>query len=219
MTRRAATTIGPSTRAEALMTSGAASYVELEQFTRVLFRAAADVSLTPGAHRVAKEEYAGHMTTKIRCLHAPLRSRSALLVKAEKGNRIKQAGYAPGSSWHLRHWAGMDEERLVDQEWSANSYDENEGRSAWPVCQLQRRMTRRSGCWLLRGSRVVCHTVRSRLKALTRNSHQLHEIRASRPRAHSHNARRPRTHRLRPSSPRRPAAPERGAGRHRSLAC
>lgn len=109
------------------MTSGAASYVELEQFTRVLFRAAADVSLTPGAHRVAKEEYAGHMTTKIRCLHAPLRSRSALLVKAEKGNRIKQAGYAPGSSWHLRHWAGMDEERLVDQEWSANSYDENDG--------------------------------------------------------------------------------------------
>ena len=127
MTRRASPTIGPAGRAALLMSSGLVSYVELDFPTRIIFRPSSEIELSPGAHRIMGADGTMDLTDRIQLLHAPLRARSMLLSKAEKGLRIEAGGAPPGTSWHLRHWAAMAEDQLATREWLANSYDESTG--------------------------------------------------------------------------------------------
>ena len=64
-------------------------------------------------------------TTELVCLHAPIRSRDTLVLKAAQSRRLEAAGRPPADGWHTHRVRRLLEEDSIDAEWAANSYKDD----------------------------------------------------------------------------------------------
>lgn len=110
--------------APALLKEGKTSYVEMARVPRWIFRPSADISLVRGAHSVEGIEGPREETNEIFCMHAPLRSRAILEAKAISASRRgrKKSGTGLGPGWLYSRWWEMQGESGLEEEWAANSY-------------------------------------------------------------------------------------------------
>lgn len=101
---------------------GRASFVELRYPPKVCFRAAPDVVVRRGNHDVDHPDGPAAPCTELRVLHAPLRSRAHLELKAISARRhIDDAGGTANASWQYRRWAELQGQGCLGAEWRANS--------------------------------------------------------------------------------------------------
>lgn len=126
MTRRVAAPVGRD-QARALLEAGKTSYVAMERVRRWIFRPSPETSLVRGAHAVEGVEGPRKKTEEIFCMHAPLRSRAILEAKAisaaRRGNKKAEAALGPG--WLYSRWRGMQQASGLEEEWAANSYQDD----------------------------------------------------------------------------------------------
>lgn len=122
MTRRVASPIGPSERCQELVESREIAFVEMMYPPKWISRASETIEIAAGNHEVSGVEGSYEDTDEIICLHAPLRSRSALEAKAEVGRRQEEAGWPGGMGWQGARFRRLQKEGGLDAEWAANSY-------------------------------------------------------------------------------------------------
>jgi hypothetical protein len=120
MTYRAKPT-GTPEEARMLVETGKIAFVEMIYPPKQILRAAPDLVVGIGNHTAQNLAGPAQATTKIRVLHAPIRSRDALYRRAEHGRRLEAVNPSPSAGWHVRRWARLaDDGKLVD-DWRANS--------------------------------------------------------------------------------------------------
>jgi len=101
--------------------SGAISFLEAPFPPKWIFRPAADFMASKGVHDVEGVNGPKEDTRAIVCLHAPVRSREQLEVKAANGKRHLEAGVKPGESWQTLRWMRLAEGEALEAEWAAIS--------------------------------------------------------------------------------------------------
>jgi hypothetical protein len=121
MTYRIAAPQGPPERCEELVHSGETAFVAIEYAGKWISRAAPDLTITPGNHDVMGFQGPKRRSRGIVCLHAPLRARSMMALKAAHGRRLIEAGYPSGHGWHVQRWYRLSLESGLEDEWAANS--------------------------------------------------------------------------------------------------
>jgi len=121
MTRRAPSPVGPPESAAGLVANRHTSYVEAAYAPKLITRTTDDLTIGLGNH--SAEGVAGAVvdTEDLMCLHAPLRSRENLLLRAATGDRVENDDFGEGTAWQPRRWAQLDADEL-EVEWRANSY-------------------------------------------------------------------------------------------------
>jgi hypothetical protein len=117
----AATPMGTPDTAEDLVTSGQIAFVEMDYPPKVVVRAGPDLEIHTGGHSVAGFEGVGRVSGDLEVLHAPLTSREALRRRAEHGRRVAAVRADLTSGWHVRRWARLADEGIIDEEWQANA--------------------------------------------------------------------------------------------------
>ena len=122
MTRRIEQPIGPPERCQKLVESRQIAFVEMMYPPKWISRASETIGIAAGNHEVSGVEGSYEDTDEIICLHAPLRSRSALEAKADVGRRQEEAGWPDGMGWQASRWRRLQIEGGLDEEWAANSY-------------------------------------------------------------------------------------------------
>jgi hypothetical protein len=129
MTRRTLAPRGPLERCEELVEDGEIAFIEMLYPPKWLCRAGPDVRYTAGYHAAEGVDGPRLESGPFSILHAPLRSRRTLDLKAEHGRRIDEAD--PGGvrdrsrgrpSWHVRRFHRLQQDGSLDREWEANSY-------------------------------------------------------------------------------------------------
>ena len=98
------------------------SFVQRQGARKRIFRPSAEVELKRGNHRVLNVRGTPASSEQIVCLHAPLRSRAQLQLRAERHHRLEEAGISASDNKSL-YWANIIERGLLNQEWAANSYE------------------------------------------------------------------------------------------------
>lgn len=124
MTRRARPLASPE-EAEGQVEGGKIAFVEISYETKCISRASADLEIASGNHGVRGARGTEQYRDDVACLHAPLRSRSMLALKADQGRRVDEAGSPLGEAWHVRRWWRIAREGALDNEWAANSVDDD----------------------------------------------------------------------------------------------
>jgi len=122
MTRRVRNPVGPKEIERDLVESRAFAYVETRYPPKWMARTSPELWIGRGNHYVTGVSGESLETDLVVCLHAPLRSRAALDKKADDGERIDREGWPEGTAWHVRRWAQLRREGLLEREWEANSY-------------------------------------------------------------------------------------------------
>lgn len=121
MTRRAVETVPASNLARRMLESHQIGLVQITAARNYVSRPTDEVKIWRGNHVVSGVRGEHAKGDGISCFHAPLRSRALLASKMERSQRLREAGVF-GGVWH---WARMIEQGNLDQEWAANSYDED----------------------------------------------------------------------------------------------
>ena len=122
MTRRVALPIGPPERCQELVESRQIAFVEMMYPSKWISRASQSIEIAAGNHEVSGVEGPYEDTDEVICLHAPLRSRSALEAKAEVGRRQEEAEWPDGMGWQGARFRRLQKTEGLDEEWAANSY-------------------------------------------------------------------------------------------------
>jgi hypothetical protein len=128
MTRRVPDPVGPPEQADQLVAQQHASYVEAAYAPKLICRTSAELSIGLGNNDAQGLVGPVVPTESVMCLHAPLRSREALLRRAASAERVENEEFVPGTAWQPRRWARLSADEL-DVEWRANSYDGVDGLS------------------------------------------------------------------------------------------
>ena len=110
-----------------LLDAGEVSYIQMARLHKVVSRASEAMKLVKGAHSLDGVEGPVLETEDLVLLHAPLRSLAHLEARAASADRRTGTGKSLGPGWHARRWQRLREEGALEEEWAANSYDE-EGR-------------------------------------------------------------------------------------------
>jgi hypothetical protein len=123
MTHRVAEPVGESVAVPQIYAKTLA-FIEMRYPSKWVARTSAELTIEHGNHAV--HGVAGPLTasSRITCLHAPLRSRAALDAKVEHGRRVIEAGFPEGQGWHVKRWqeiADGEGRPGLDAEWRANS--------------------------------------------------------------------------------------------------
>jgi glycosyltransferase involved in cell wall biosynthesis len=121
MTRRSPSPVGPPESASGLVDGHHVSYVEAAYAPKLISRTGDDLAIGLGNHHASGILGSVVATEDVVCLHAPLRARENLLMRAASGHRVENADFGEGTAWQPRRWASLDAEQL-DAEWRANSY-------------------------------------------------------------------------------------------------
>lgn len=124
MTRRTESAIGESDRAECLVDSGAAAFVEIRYPGKWIIRASPSAEISWGSHAIYGAQGPVLDTTDIVCLHAPLRSKETLERKVDDGRPHDELHEYLSEAWHVRRWRRLRAAGGLDAEWCANSYDD-----------------------------------------------------------------------------------------------
>lgn len=104
-----------------LVERGEISYLGIEVYHKAITRPDAGTTISRGNHWAYTNTGPTRSTEALRVLHAPLRARSHLYGKAEKGRRSALVNPDPSVSWHLKRFARLEAEGKLDREWEANS--------------------------------------------------------------------------------------------------
>ena len=122
MTRRVPLPVGPLECVQELVQTRQFAYVEMMYSPKFVSRPTARIEIAMGNHGVTGVQGPVEATDEILCLHAVLRSRSALEAKVEQGARVEELGLGPLQGWHVRRWRRLAEAGELEDEWLANSY-------------------------------------------------------------------------------------------------
>jgi len=125
MTRRAPRTIGPPDHGRALVEAQKIGYVEAMYAPKWISRASLNLEIGAGNHSASNLAGKPETTTELVCLHAPIRSRDTLVLKAAHSRRLEAAGRPPEEGWHAHRVRRLLEEGSIDAEWAANSYKDD----------------------------------------------------------------------------------------------
>jgi hypothetical protein len=101
--------------------AGEISIVEAAWPRKLVLRPTMDVRLHVGNHGADGVERL-ELCDRIRYLHAPLRARSVLALRAEHARRIRAVRSNPDQGWQQHRILVAAERGLLDEEWRANSY-------------------------------------------------------------------------------------------------
>jgi Glycosyl transferase family 2 len=124
MTRRVPEPIQRCGAYEKLLETNQISYIELMRIPKTISRSSENIKMVKGAHRVEGIDGPASETDEIVLLHAPLRYLAQLEDKADTATRRGLEGTATsGRGWHTRRWLRLKEEGSLEQEWAANSYE------------------------------------------------------------------------------------------------
>lgn len=110
-----------SVSAQELVEGGSISFVEIDYPPKLVARASPDIEITKGNHAVFGIPGPVEETSDLLCLHAPLRSRTALAAKAATAPRVHREDPDPGIAWQTKRWGRLEAESRLDEEWAANS--------------------------------------------------------------------------------------------------
>lgn len=122
MTARA-TPVGTVDAAQGLVTSRRIAFVEIRYPPKILVRVAPGVVIGTGSHGVAGAPGPVVDCDDLAVLHAPLRTREALVAQVDHGRRVAAAVDDRSTAWHCRRWLALHEEQgSLDGEWAANSH-------------------------------------------------------------------------------------------------
>ena len=117
----------PADRALApeLLAAGKISYIEMARLHKLVSRASEAIKMVKGAHSLDGVEGPAVETGDLVLLHAPLRSLAHLESRAASADRRTGTGAVLGPGWHARRWRKLREEGALEEEWTANSYDDD----------------------------------------------------------------------------------------------
>jgi glycosyltransferase involved in cell wall biosynthesis len=121
MTRRAAKPVGKG--AQDLVESRHLGFVEKKYPRKCISRPTAEIRIEAGNHKVYDADGPSENTNKVFCLHAPLRSRAALVERVRTAGRPAAAGRQPGQGRYRRMLAELQDEHALEEHWAANSYE------------------------------------------------------------------------------------------------
>lgn len=122
MTFRAEPGVPSHAENERATEEGRIAYVEIDQRPKTALRVGDGLQVSDGSHTPVGLSGEVEDSEDIVVLHAPLRRPSILDAKAERGGRIIERGFEPGSHWHERRWYRLRQERgNLEEEWAANS--------------------------------------------------------------------------------------------------
>ncbi|MEJ7841876.1 MAG: glycosyltransferase family 2 protein [Rubrobacter sp.] len=121
MTRRAAEPVGKG--AQDLVEARQLGFVEKLYPRKCISRLTAEIRIEAGNHKVYEAGGPSENTNDVFCLHAPIRSRSALEERVRTADRPAAAGRKPGQGRYRRMLGELRDEQAVDEHWAANSYE------------------------------------------------------------------------------------------------
>jgi hypothetical protein len=124
MTRRAASPVGPPSHAQDLVEARQIAFVEKAYPQKCICRPTAEVQIGTGHHSISGADGRKTRTEEIVCLHAPMRSRAALVERVTSSGRAAAAGRNPKQGRNRRRLAALQGESAIDAEWEANSYED-----------------------------------------------------------------------------------------------
>lgn len=125
MTRRTSSPVGPPGHGQGLVESQHIGFVEKMYPPKCISRPTEEIEIETGHHKIYGVDGPKVETEEVLCLHAPMRSRTALRERVESASRAAAAGRKPGQGRNRRRLAELDGENAVEQEWAANSYQNN----------------------------------------------------------------------------------------------
>jgi hypothetical protein len=124
MTQRSAHAIGPMERGEDLVESQEIAYVEHLYHHKWISPASSALEIGWGNHVLHGGLVEVQPAVPIVCLHAPLRSFAVLEAKVDARRPSAEVNEYFGKVWHLRRWRRLAWENRLEEEWRANSYDD-----------------------------------------------------------------------------------------------
>jgi glycosyltransferase involved in cell wall biosynthesis len=124
MTRRAASPVGPPSHAQSLVEARQIAFVEKTYPQKCICRPTAEVKIETGHHSISGADGPRMRTEEIVCLHAPMRSLAALVERVTSASRAVAAGRNPNQGRNRRRLAALQDEKAIDAEWAANSYED-----------------------------------------------------------------------------------------------
>ncbi len=124
MTYRTRQPQGPPARCPELVASGKIAFVEMEYPRKWIPRATPDLRIEAGAHAVRGISNSTECSSKIVCLHAPLRSRRVLEKRAQHGRRLLEAGFPHDHGWQNQRWYRLSLEGKLDDDWRTNTAED-----------------------------------------------------------------------------------------------
>lgn len=122
MTMRVRRPVRNTPRAQRRMHAKRLSFLQIAFPPKHVVRASPTVEIATGNHRVRGATGPVATTRKLTMLHAPLRCRADLELKAEAGRRVEARPHRPNEGWHARRWARLDEAGELEREWDALSH-------------------------------------------------------------------------------------------------
>jgi len=125
MTRRTELPVGPPGHAQSLVESRKIAFVEKAYPQKCICRPTAEVKIETGHHSISGADGPTMRTERIVCLHAPMRSRAALVERVTSASRAAAAGRNPNQGRNRRRLAALRDEKAIDEEWAANSYEDD----------------------------------------------------------------------------------------------
>lgn len=117
--------IGPPDHGRALVEAQEIGYVEAMYSPKWISRASMNLEIGAGNHSAVNLAGQPETTTELVCLHAPIRSRDTLVLKAGQSRRLKAARRPPEDNWHTHRVRRLLDEDSIDAEWAANSYKDD----------------------------------------------------------------------------------------------
>ncbi len=102
---------------------GESGFVELVYHPKGVHRATPDLVVKIGNH--VNETDGAHPTSRMVCLHAPLRSRSMFIKKLDHGRRVIEEQLGPDKSLHLQRWWQLARNHNFEGEWDSCSFDDH----------------------------------------------------------------------------------------------
>jgi hypothetical protein len=124
MTRRTASPVRPPSHAQSLVESRHIAFVEKVYPQKCICRPTAEVEIETGHHSISGANGPRLRTEEIVCLHAPMRSRAALVERVTSASRATAAGRNPNQGQNRRRLAALKDEKAIEDEWTANSYED-----------------------------------------------------------------------------------------------
>jgi hypothetical protein len=121
MTYRATAT-GTKESARELVEAEEIGFIEIVYPPKHVARASATLEIATGNHGLSGLSGPAEEANDILCLHAPLRSREGLFLKAATSPRVCEQYPHPGEMWQTKRWGRFAERHRLDEEWAANSH-------------------------------------------------------------------------------------------------
>jgi len=123
MTRRPEIEVGTLIEAHELVRSRRAAFVEVPFPSKWIVRSSPALEIRRGSHEVSGVRGRSVQTNEIQCLHAPLRAKSVLSGRVDQSEQPEVLDIDPEIGWQMRWFRAAAAEGTLEEEWAANSYN------------------------------------------------------------------------------------------------